>query len=78
MLSHLFELRDEVRLFFIEYKSFSLSKRENDYSWLATLAYLSDIFKTHLNTLNLSLQGLHVSIIEVDDKIEAMMKKLEL
>jgi len=77
VLSRLFELKDEVRLFFIEHKSFSLSERMNDYSWLATLAYLSDIF-THLNALNLSLQGTHITIFKVEDKIEAMIKKLEL
>ncbi|KAL4136257.1 hypothetical protein QTP88_007808 [Uroleucon formosanum] len=52
-------------------------ERVNDYSWLATLAYLSDIF-THLNALNLSLQGTHITIFKVEDKIEAMIKKLEL
>ncbi|XP_026819147.1 zinc finger BED domain-containing protein 5-like [Rhopalosiphum maidis] len=77
VLSRLFELKDEVRLFFIEHKSFSLSERVNDYSWLVTLAYLSDIF-THLNALNLSLQGTHITIFKVEDKIEAMIKKLEL
>lgn len=77
VLSRLFELKDEVRLFFIEHKSFSLSERMNDYSWLATLAYLSNIF-THLNALNLSLQGTHITIFKVEDKIEAMIKKLEL
>lgn len=72
MLSRLFELKDEVRLFFIEHKSFSLSELVNDYSWLATLAYLSDIF-TYLN-----LQGTHVTICKVENKIETMIKKLEL
>jgi zinc finger BED domain-containing protein 5/7/8/9 len=32
VLSRLFELKDEVRLFFIEHKSFSLNERVNDYS----------------------------------------------
>ncbi|KAL4113130.1 hypothetical protein QTP88_016813 [Uroleucon formosanum] len=77
VFSRLFEFKDEVRLFFIEHKSFSLSERVNDYSWLAILAYLSDIF-THLNALNLNLQGTHITIFKVEDKIEAMIKKLEL
>jgi len=77
VLSRLFELKDEVRLFFIEHKSFSLSEHVNDYSWLAILAYLSNIF-THLNALNLSLQEIHVTIFNVEDKIEAIIKKLEL
>ncbi|XP_025416803.1 zinc finger BED domain-containing protein 5-like [Sipha flava] len=78
VLSRLFKLRHEVRLFFIEHKSsITLSERLNDFSWLASLAYLSDIF-AHLNVLNLSLQGSHVTIFKVEDKIEAMIKKLEL
>ncbi|VVC26490.1 Hypothetical protein CINCED_3A000420 [Cinara cedri] len=37
VLSRLFELRHEVRLFFIEHKSsFTLSERLNDFSWLAS------------------------------------------
>jgi hypothetical protein len=78
VLSRLFELRHEVRLFFIEHKSsFTLSERLNDFSWLASLAYLSNIF-AHLNVPNLSLQGSHVTVFKVEDKIEAMIKKLEL
>jgi len=50
-----------------------LSERLNDFSWLASLAYLSDIF-AHLNELNLSLQGSHVTIFKVEVKIEAMIK----
>lgn len=77
VLSRLLGLRVEVRLFFIEHKNFSLSERVNDYSWLATLVYLSDIF-THLNVLNLSLQGIRVTVFKIEDKIQATMKKLEL
>jgi hypothetical protein len=77
VLSRLFELKDEVRLFFIEHKSFSSSECMNDYSWLATLAHLSNIY-THLNALNLNLQEVHVTIFKVENKIEAMIKKLEL
>jgi len=44
---------------------------------LASLAYLSDIF-AHLNVLNFSLRGSHVTIFKVEDKIEVMIKKFEL
>jgi len=74
MPSCLYELRDEEKLFFIKHKLYLLSERLNDYSWLATLAYLSDL----LFALNLSLQGINVTIFKVEDKIEVMMKKLEL
>ena len=38
-------------------------------------AYLADIFG-YINALNLSLQGIHVTIFDVEDKIEAMILKL--
>jgi len=47
-----------------------------DCSWLAILAYLADIF-AYINALNLSLQGIHVIMFDVEDKIEAMIVKLK-
>jgi hypothetical protein len=47
------------------------------YSWLAVLAYMADIF-THLNALKLSMQGRGITIFNVEGKIGAMIKKLEL
>lgn len=41
------------------------------------VAYLSDIF-TSLNELNLHMQGRNTTIFQVNDKIEAMKKKLDL
>ena len=58
-------------------QQFYLSDRLNDFSWLVKLAYLSDIF-SHLNILNINLQGKKVTDFQVEDKIEAMIKKLEL
>lgn len=43
--------------------------------WLSQLAYLSDIF-SHLNELNLGLQGLSVNGFDVQDKICALLKKI--
>jgi hypothetical protein len=78
VLSRLFELRDEIRVFFIAVESpFALTERLNDYSWSAVLAYMADIF-THLNALNLSIEGGGTTVINVEDKVEAMIKKLEL
>jgi hypothetical protein len=58
VFSRLFELRNENSVFFIDLDSlFVLTERLNDYSWLAVLAYMADIF-THLNALNLSMQFL--------------------
>jgi len=55
-------------------QQFHLSDRLNDFSWLVKLAYLSDIF-SHLNILNINLQGKKVTDFQVEDKIEAMIKK---
>jgi hypothetical protein len=78
VLSRLFELRDKIRVFFMVMESpFALTERLNNYSWLAVLAYMADIF-IHLNALNLSMQGGVITIFNVEDKIEAMIKKLEL
>ena len=49
----------------------------HDDEFLTRLAYLGDVF-SRLNDLNLGLQGLSATIINVRDKIEAMIKKLEL
>jgi hypothetical protein len=37
---------------------------------------MADIF-THLNALNLSIQGGGITIFNIEDKIETMIKKLE-
>jgi hypothetical protein len=65
-------------VFLIDLESpFALTERINDYSWSAVLAYMADTF-THLNTLNMSMRGGGITIFNVEDKIEAMIKKLEL
>lgn len=74
VLTWLFELQEEVRIFLLE-SSFQFSDCFNKFSWLAKLAYLADIF-SHLNGLNLSLQGKSVDIFTVQDKVEAMIKQL--
>jgi len=50
----------------------TLNEHVNDFSWLTSLAYLSDLL-IHLNSLNLSLQEAHVNIFKVEDKIEVMI-----
>ncbi|KAJ4937848.1 hypothetical protein JOQ06_002478 [Pogonophryne albipinna] len=61
VLSRLYELRDEVRLFLTEHGS-QLADHLTDPDWLTRLAYLSCIFD-RLNGLNLSLQGENTSIM---------------
>ncbi|XP_062294532.1 zinc finger BED domain-containing protein 5-like [Scomber scombrus] len=74
VLTRLFELRDEVRLFFLNSK-FELAHCFNNFEWLAKLAYLADIF-SHLNSLSLALQGSAVSVFKVQHKVEATIRKL--
>ena len=74
VLNRLFELRDEIRVFLMD-TQFQLNERFYDFSWLAVVAYLADIF-TYLNELNLSLQGAAVNRFKVEDKIEAIIKKI--
>ncbi|KAL4125866.1 hypothetical protein QTP88_010103 [Uroleucon formosanum] len=55
VLSRVFELREELHIFFTEHKS-HFSSVINEFNWLLKLAYLSDIFEK-LNIWNLSMQG---------------------
>ena len=76
VLTRLFEMHREVKIF-LEDKSFPQSSVFDDHVWLSQLAYLSDIF-SRLNELNLGLQGLSVNVFDVEDKIEAIVNKMEL
>ncbi|KAI4812980.1 hypothetical protein KUCAC02_024336 [Chaenocephalus aceratus] len=75
VLSRLYELRDEVRLFLMEHGS-QLADHLTDPDWLTRLAYLSCIFD-RLNGLNLSLQGENTSIMSLNDNICAFKRKVE-
>ena len=74
VLTRLFELRSEVRIFLMdsEFQTADLFLNE---LWLMRLAYLADIFGK-LNELNSSLQGRNITPFVVADKINATIKKL--
>ncbi|XP_025192680.1 zinc finger BED domain-containing protein 5-like [Melanaphis sacchari] len=74
ILQRFFELRDEIRVIFLETRFVGLL---TDISWLSRIAYLADVFE-YLNTLNLSLQGIYIDVFHVEDKIEATIKKFEI
>lgn len=81
VLSRLFELRDELRVFLMEGDydgklASSYLDCVTDENWLKWLAYLADIFGA-LNVLNLTLQGKDVHKFFVQDKVEAMIIKLQ-
>ncbi|KAI6651900.1 Zinc finger BED domain-containing protein 5-like [Oopsacas minuta] len=62
---------------FLQDKQSSLLHLFENSEWLSQLAYLSDIF-SRLKELNLGLQGLSITVFDVNDKINAMVKKLQL
>ncbi|XP_039627331.1 zinc finger BED domain-containing protein 5-like [Polypterus senegalus] len=74
VLTRLFELREEVRIFFTDH-AFQHRTSLDDPAWISLLAYLADIF-SRLNDLNRGLQG-NVTIYDVHDKIASMVKKLK-
>ncbi len=81
VLSRLFELRDELRVFLMQddydgKRASSFLDCVTDENWLKRLAYLADIFGA-LNILNLTLQGKDIHKFLVQDKIEAMIIKLQ-
>jgi hypothetical protein len=76
VLTRVLLLRDKLKVLFTDH-NFHLSDRLHNDEFLTRLAYLGDVF-SHLNDLNLGLQGLSATIFNVRDKIEAMIKKLEL
>ena len=73
VLTRLFELRDELKVF-TDHNH--LSDLLHD-GFLRRLACLGDVF-SHLNDLNLGLDGLSATIFNVRDKIKATIKKSEL
>ncbi|XP_057184172.1 zinc finger MYM-type protein 6-like [Triplophysa rosa] len=73
VLQRVFELRREMAEFMREEKP-NIAQFFTDPESMAKLVYLADIFNI-LNSLNLSIQGGHTSILEVSDKITAFMKK---
>lgn len=77
ILNRLFELRSEVNLFLIEKDDDMKNLFNNDEFTLSRLAYLADIFDK-LNTLNMGLQGINMTIFTVYDKINSFKRKLDL
>ena len=76
MLSRIFELREEVKLFLVAKQKHDLLAFGGD-GFSTYLAYLADIFKA-LNQLNKKLQGSGTNIIVHSDAINAFVVKLNL
>lgn len=81
ILKRFFELREEIRMFFLKEinLSFELRDRFNDFAWCAQVAYLCDVFG-YLNELNMDLQNSQktVTVFQFEDKIESTFKKIEM
>ncbi|KAL6475825.1 hypothetical protein MHYP_G00168650 [Metynnis hypsauchen] len=75
VLSRVFELREEIRMFLIQEHKYEVAIKFGDENFLAKLAYLSDIFG-RLNELNLQLQGKDKHLPQVTDKISSFTRKL--
>jgi zinc finger BED domain-containing protein 5/7/8/9 len=76
VLSRIYELRNEVKTFLEEHNMQSHSCFTSN-EWIASLAYLSDIFEK-VNLMNISLQGRDTNILNSTSKIEAFIRKLAL
>ncbi|XP_073324188.1 zinc finger BED domain-containing protein 5-like [Pagrus major] len=76
VLSRVFELRDEIRIF-LEEEGSDLAHNFHCNKFLMKLAYLSDIF-LKLNEVNLQLQGRNTHLPHLADKITSFTRKLEM
>ena len=76
VLTRVMELRNEIATFLREKKN-KLVDHFDEPSFIISLAYLADIF-SHLNDLNVSLQGTQVTILDAREKISSFQSKLEL
>ena len=77
MLSRIFELREEVKLFLVAKQKNDLLLAFGGDEFSTYLAYLADIFET-LNQLNKKLQGPGSSVIVHTNAINAFVAKLKL
>uniref|UniRef100_A0A8C7WUB4 Zinc finger BED domain-containing protein 5 n=1 Tax=Oryzias sinensis TaxID=183150 RepID=A0A8C7WUB4_9TELE len=75
VLSRVFELQDEIRIFLEEENE--LAHKFNNNKFLMKLLYLSDMFQK-LNELNLQMQGSNTHLPHLADKITSFTRKLEM
>ncbi len=75
VLTRIFELRQELLLFFKENNNASFCECRESTNWQMKLAYFADIYQ-HLNNLNTSMQGARENIVTSTDKLLAFKNKL--
>ena len=76
VLTRVFELRKKIEMF-LRKRGSSLVVHFESEDFILSLAYLSDIF-THLNNLNISIQGKGINMITGREKISAFTSKLSI
>ena len=75
-LTRMAELKDEIAIFLREYQS-KFADKFQDEVFILYLFYLAAIF-SHLNDLNMFMQGMYANHVLCTEKIEAFKKKLAL
>ncbi|XP_075454709.1 zinc finger BED domain-containing protein 5-like [Ascaphus truei] len=75
VLTRVFELREQLQIYFGENNESIFSNYLEDESWLLKLAYLADISE-HLNTLNTNMQGPKENILTCTDQLVAFKNKI--
>lgn len=76
MLSRVYELLSELRVYCQQHKKPEELNNMNDKKWQLKLAYLADIFGL-LNELNLQLQGPETHCFLLHSKVDAFKKKIK-
>ena len=76
VIKRVFELRDELKLFFELEKKTDFALLLKNGRWIRYLAYMVDIFD-QLNRLNLKMQGKNTNIIQFKNTLIAFMSKLD-
>lgn len=74
IFSRVISLRSEIHIFLTE-KNHSFAEKFNDPTWVAMIAFLSDIFE-HLNHLNTEMQGKNQTIVDIGEQILSFKLKL--
>ena len=73
-LSQLYELKNEVKIFFLENKN-NLHVQFRNEEFVVMLAYLANVFG-HLNDMNLPLQDRDVTVSDVKDKLSGLTARM--
>uniref|UniRef100_A0A2S2QQH2 Zinc finger BED domain-containing protein 5 n=1 Tax=Sipha flava TaxID=143950 RepID=A0A2S2QQH2_9HEMI len=77
VLARLYELKEELLLFFMEEDNEEFKSFLEDHDWISKFAYLANIFQ-HLNLVNSSLQGPLENVLTSTDKLSAFQEKISI